>query len=81
MELTERDIILVRQAQTFCRTIKAKDGNVDCPFRFSDASFVCRTCHRWMDTKIRETPHPCSALDQETVVERFWRIPRRLEDG
>lgn len=71
--MTKRDIQLIRSAQDYCRRLKGKNDIIDCPFRFSDATHLCITCHKWMGTDVKIHPHPCMAMDKDRVIDRFWQ--------
>jgi hypothetical protein len=82
MELTERDVRVVRNAQEFLRREKAKHVEsyeyvVNCPFKFINFNLVsydpCTICHNWMGTSIKVWAHPCSVLPKEEVIKLFWR--------
>ena len=85
IKLTEEQVVKILQTQDRMRRRLATGKTISCPFyelAHSNASAVCQLCHRWMGTSSRLL-HPCIDLEgnMNEVKKRFWRNPRRLEDG
>ena len=80
--LTKDEVDNVLQAQDRSRRKKGTNKFVHCPFDFLGNAGACRLCHKWMKTNAYFL-HPCFALDNDTteIKKRFWRNPRRENNG
>ena len=81
--MTSKELIIIKQAQHYCRNLKARKETIACPFVFVLDIFstyetfqeTCMLCHQWSRTQYEKEVHPCNLLEVSVVRQRFWRKP------